>query len=236
MLHSWLAFWKHEQCGLLQHGVRVFFLAAFQLGMLYALRRILLEAAARSAWPHRLRSKCAPVRRVVLTGGPGAGKTTLLNELAARGYPVMEDSARGIIAERRSKGFSPRPEPADFAREVLRLDAENYSKCASRMGLVFFDRGVIDALCMLHHAEVLDFPELAELLSKYRYERRVFILPPWEAIYCTDNERDQTFLEARRAHEKVLSWYGLCHYEPIEVPRMSISRRSDFVLSTLEKG
>jgi predicted ATPase len=30
----------------------------------------------------------------------GAGKTTLLAELAATGYPTVEESARAVIAER----------------------------------------------------------------------------------------------------------------------------------------
>jgi len=89
---------------------------------------------------------------------------------------------------------------------------------------------------MLHHVDPLDLPDLEGLLSKYRYERQIFVLPPWEAIYCTDNERDQSFPEAQRVHEQLLTWYGQCHYEPIEVPRTSVSRRSDFVLSILEKG
>src|SRR5215831_1817656 len=63
----------------------------------------------------RRRAACMP--RVVVTGGPGVGKTTLLAQLHASGYTIVSESARAIISERRRRGQSPRPEPAEFARE-----------------------------------------------------------------------------------------------------------------------
>src|SRR5262245_3062563 len=93
--------------------------------------------------------------RIVITGGPGVGKTTLLAELGARGYPSVVESARAIMSERRAKGQSARPEPVAFAREILRRDTEKYHANSSESGLVFFDRGVIEALGMVHAAAPL---------------------------------------------------------------------------------
>jgi hypothetical protein len=42
--------------------------------------------------------------------------------------------------------------------------------------------------------------------SGTRFHRPVFVLPPWEAIYTNDAERDQTYAEAVVVYEKLLRW------------------------------
>jgi predicted ATPase len=136
------------------------------------------------------------MRRVVLTGGPGAGKTTLLRQLAAMGYATVGESARAIIAERLARGAGARPDSPTFAREILRRDIEKYFAQPQTSALVFFDRGVIDAVGFLQEVSPLPAGELAATLSAYPFYPLVFMLPPWEAIYTNDAERDQSFAEA----------------------------------------
>src|SRR6185295_14436206 len=124
--------------------------------------------------------------RIAVTGGPGAGKTTLLLALQARGYTIVGDSARTIIQDRRRRGLSPRPNAYEFAHEALRLDIENFVHHAATPGHVFFDRTVLDALCGLDRLSPLRASELSMWLSKYQYHGRVFVLPPWKAIYVND--------------------------------------------------
>ena len=83
---------------------------------------------------------------VIVTGGPSAGKTTLLTELAAMGYAIVDESARAIIAERLARGESPRPNPAAFAREILRRDIQKYVNQPQGLTWTFFDRSLIEAL------------------------------------------------------------------------------------------
>src|SRR5215472_17899745 len=97
---------------------------------------------------------------VILSGGPGVGKTTLLAELAAMGYATVEESARAIIAERLARGASRRPDAFAFAQEILRRDVEKYLNQPRTSRWVFFDRGLIDALGMLHEASPLSSMEL----------------------------------------------------------------------------
>jgi len=173
---------------------------------------------------------------VIVTGGPGAGKTTLLAELAARGYATVEESARAIIAERLACGESRRPEALAFAQEIWRRDVEKYIKqpCTSRW--VFFDRGLVEALAMLHEASPLLSGERAALLAGYPFHGTVFVLPPWEAIYANDSERDQSFAEAVAVHTKVVLWYASCGYVVNEVPRLPVAERADHVLRVLADG
>jgi len=170
---------------------------------------------------------------VVLTGGPGAGKTTLLAELAARGYATVDESARTIIAERRARGMTPRPDPVSFAREILRRDVETYLNSPRTSEWVFFDRSLIDALGMLREASSLHAGELASKLASYPFHATVFVLPPWDSIYANDAERDQSFADAVDVHDKVVRWYRSCGYEPSEVPRLPLARRARYVLRTL---
>jgi predicted ATPase len=80
--------------------------------------------------------------------------------------------------------------------ETLRMDIENFVHHAATPGHVFFDRSVLDALCGLDRVTPLNESELSMWLSKYHYCSKVFLLPPWKAIYVNDAERDHTFEHA----------------------------------------
>ncbi len=171
--------------------------------------------------------------RIVITGGPGAGKTTLLLALQARGFTIVADSARAIIQDRRRRGLSPRPTADEFVRETLRMDIENFGRHAATPGHVFFERGVLDALCGLDRVSPLSESELSSWVSKYQYNSTVFVLPTWKAIYVIDAERDHTFEHAERVDSTVREWYRRCRYQLVEVPRVSVEERCAHVLQML---
>ena len=172
-------------------------------------------------------------QRIVFAGGPGSGKSTLLRALQLRGYAVAADSARDIIQARKSRLLSPRPPPLEFAQAILRQDIQQYDEQASRSGLIFFERGVVDAIGMLHALGALQDNELQEFLLAYPYHRQVFLFPPWEAIYANDAERDQTFVEAERVYRGASEWYQRCGYELVEVPKVGVVERCAYVLQVL---
>ena len=171
--------------------------------------------------------------RIVITGGPGAGKTTLLSALRARGHAVIGDSPRTIIQDRLRRGLSPRPNPHDFALATLQMDIENFEQHAATSKHVFFERGVLDALCVLDLATPLSESELSVWLSKYQYHPKVFVLPAWSAIYVNDAERDHTFEHAEAVHRITREWYRRCGYQIIEVPKVSVPERCAYVLDVL---
>jgi predicted ATPase len=174
------------------------------------------------------------IRRLVLTGGPGAGKTTLLAELAGLGYSTVAESAREVIAQRVARGETPRPDAEAFAREILRRDIEKYGALqAARADVVFFDRSLIEALGMLDEAAPLPEAELNAALKAYPIHCTVFVLPPWEAIYRTDAERDHTFAHAQRVHADLVRWYRRCGYSLHELPRVGVAERARQVLQVL---
>jgi predicted ATPase len=172
--------------------------------------------------------------RIVITGGPGAGKTALLLALQARGYTIVGDSPRIIIQDRIRRGLSPRPNAYDSVHETLRMDIEHFVDHAATPGYVFFERSVLDALCGLDRLAPLTESELSMWLSKYQYCSKVFILPPWKAIYVNDDERDHTFEHAESVYRIVQEWYRrLDGYQLIEVPKVAVAERCTYVLQTL---
>lgn len=165
--------------------------------------------------------------RVVFCGGPGAGKTTVLQALQRQGHPVAQDSARAVIQARMG-----RPPPLEFAQCILERDIAQYRSHLAA-GPVFFERGVVDALGMLHEAASLPASELQDLLRTYPYHRQVFLFPPWEEIYTRDAERDQTYPQAVRVCQHTADWYLRCGYDVVEVPKTTVQDRCAFVLRTL---
>lgn len=170
--------------------------------------------------------------RFVFAGGPGAGKTTVIDALRSRGFYCLPDVARAIIKSRLSSGLSPRPEPAEFARAIFDGDVANY-KAAPAHGTCFFDRGVVDSLGSLFQCGAMSHEDVALNLRRYPYNQVVFVFPPWEEIYQTDSERDQTYAESVRVFESVKSWYSRCGYRIEEVPVGTLAERVAFIESAV---
>ena len=174
--------------------------------------------------------------RFVITGGPGAGKTTILNALAERGYLYAAESARAIIRERLAKGLSPRPPLEQFGNAILHRDIARYRGTRVTDHPVFFDRGIVDALYVLDQQHAISPGKASEYVRSFPYNKVVLLIPPWEEIYRTDSERDQTFSESVQVCEGLRKWYARWDYETIEVPRTAIDQRVNFILQTVEEA
>ena len=171
--------------------------------------------------------------RFVFTGGPGAGKTTALEALSASGYICVPETARKLIRSRLNSGMSPRPDPIEFAENILEADIANYQDLPTMRETSFFDRGIVDALCMLEQCHAISEYEIKEILRKYPYNSTVFLFPPWKAIYNTDGERDQSHAEAVHVYESLRSWYRNCGYCAVDVPIGDVRLRVDFILNSI---
>jgi predicted ATPase len=158
----------------------------------------------------------------------------MLSRIERRGYRVMEDSARKIIRQRKRQGLSARPDAARFALNILADEIQDYESAKpARSDLVFFERGILDALCMLAHIPEHSV-DIESYIDRYPYHDTVFILPPWREIYRQDEERDQSYEDAVRVHAQIRHWYAECGHRLIEVQPDSIDARCAFVLGALE--
>jgi predicted ATPase len=172
--------------------------------------------------------------RFVITGGPGAGKTTILQALAERGYLCVPESARAIIRERLASGLPPRPPLVQFGHEILQRDIARYRQTQATDHPVFFDRGIVDALGILEEQQALSLGETEAYVRSFPYHKLVLLVPPWEEIYHPDTERDQTFAESVQVWESLRTWYARWDYETIEVPRIAIDQRVNFIIHTVQ--
>ena len=175
----------------------------------------------------------------IITGGPGVGKTTLINSLQNNGFQIVQEDARRIIKnqiEINGDGL-PWKNKALYAKLMLDASINSYEKMLDKndADIIFFDRGIIDALCYMRMEKIPISRETDEILKQYRYNKKVFILPPWKEIYETDNERKQNWYEAELTYEKMKETYSVSGYNIIIVPKTSTEERVQFVLQNIEK-
>jgi len=174
----------------------------------------------------------------VITGGPGVGKTAVLQELERQGYTVVAEVARQIIQEQvRTKGNAlPWGDTKSYTEMMLSRSIESFLALNQTSFPTFCDRGIPDVLCYARIIKFLDASEIESACRRFRYNRRVFMLPPWEEIYRTDTERKQSFDEAVAVYEQMVRVYEDCGYKISEVPRASVELRSEFILDSLRSA
>lgn len=171
-------------------------------------------------------------RFVVISGCSGGGKSTLLAELRRRGFAVVEEPGRRIVAEELAGDGAALPwiDPVAFARRAIALALVDRAAAPSA-GWVFFDRGLIDAAVALEHLTAE--PAVETLCRLHRYHRRVFMAPPWPQIHVVDRERRHGLDEAVAEYERLQVAYPALGYDVLVLPRASIAGRAEVVLETL---
>jgi predicted ATPase len=172
----------------------------------------------------------------VLTGAPSTGKTSVVARLQDLGHPVLHEISRDIITQEGTKlgGDDPWRNLLAFSEVIWNLRCAQHAEAAKYSGDVFYDRSLLDTLSYLQ-AGSKPTPEWMDL-APYPYHYKVFIFPPWEAIYRTDGERWEPFETAVQVHESLVSTYSANGYELVEVPRTSVAERVEFMLHVLQRA
>jgi predicted ATPase len=172
-------------------------------------------------------------RFVTITGCSGGGKSTLLHELRRRGHAVVEEPGRRIVAEELTRAGTALPwiDAVAFARRAIVMSLADRAEAERTGGWVFFDRGLIDAAVALQH--LLGGDHLQAMGRSHRSNRRVFLAPPWPEIYENDQERRHSFAEAVAEYDRLRDAYLSLEYDVCILPKVSVERRADLVLTTL---
>ena len=194
-----------------------------------------IEASNSSEPTHQMNSRQETF--YIITGGPGVGKTTLLIELEKSGYNTVPEIARQIIKEQMAINGDGLPwkNKELYTDLMLKASLQSYNliRANNSSSIYFFDRGILDTLC---YAEMIGLgvsDEMIEITDNCKYNKKVFILPPWLEIYQTDNERKQTWQEAEWTFRKMKEIYLKYDYDVIEVPKDSVENRKNYIVKQL---
>lgn len=176
-----------------------------------------------------------PNHRFVITGGPGAGKSMLLHSLAKRGYLTSLEAGRAIIQDQVLIGGKALPwaDQGGFADLMLSWELRSWHEASGHSGPCFFDRGLPDIAGYLSLCKLAIPSYLERAIQQFRYAEKVFVAPPWEAIYKQDTERKQSFIEAKNTFDAMIEHYSRYGYQLIELPLSDVESRADFVIRTL---
>lgn len=171
----------------------------------------------------------------IFTGGPGAGKTTVLNELEKKGHIIVPEAARNIIKAQRLIGGNANHtgDKEAYCELMLKQSILDYQSMSTIKKPVFFDRGIPDLFSYAKRFHLSMLTQTSVDTHNYRYNPNVFLFPYWAEIYTQDTERKQTPQEALDTYESVKLAHAECGYRLIDVPKVSIKERIDFILQVV---
>ena len=174
-------------------------------------------------------------RFVVITGCSGGGKSTLLVELARRGLVVVPEAGRQIVREQDWTGGDALPwtQPLRFAELAVSRCVQGLIGVAGEPGPVFFDRGPVDQLAGLERLGLPIPLTVAGAVGRCRYNRTVFVAPPWPEIFAGDTQRRHGLDEALAEYGPLRATYERLGYRLVDLPKTSVAARADFVLAAL---
>ncbi len=172
---------------------------------------------------------------IVITGGPGTGKTTIIDALIEQGYACFPEISRQVTLEAKKQGIEQLflEKPLLFSELLLEGRRKQHEQATvDQAELVFLDRGIPDILAYMHYIGD-SYPAFFDHACREHQYSKIFVLPPWEEIYESDEARYENFEQAKLIFDHLLETYQKYGYELIEVPRGTVVERIQFILNQL---
>jgi predicted ATPase len=144
----------------------------------------------------------------------------------------MPEAGRAIIQDQVAIGGVALPwlDRMAFAELMLSWEIRSYEAAQKLSGPVFFDRGVPDVFGYLKLSGLPVPSHVESAARRLRYHRRVFLAPPWPAIFTQDAERKrQTLAEAEATYQAMIEVYSGLGYELVPLPLVPVQERVAFV-------
>ncbi len=175
-------------------------------------------------------------KRIVITGGPGTGKSSVISNLESKGHYCFHEISRQITLEAQEQGIDQLflDDPLLFSEKLLEARIKQHHNAGEPSGnLVFLDRAIPDVVAYMDYFGTAYPSKFRDACNDHKYNL-IFLMPPWDEIYETDNERYESFEQAQNIYEYLKKAYITFGYQPIEVPKQSIENRSNFILNNLD--
>lgn len=171
---------------------------------------------------------------ILLIGGPSSGKTTLINHLEEEGYICYPEISREVTLKARAQGVDQLflTNPMLFSEMLLDGRIEQFENAIKEEKTVFIDRGIPDVLAYMDFIGDTYPEKFVWACEKYKYDK-IFLLPPWEEIYTSDSERYESYEQAMQIHDFLVNTYTKYGYDLIEVPKVSVENRYQFIIDHL---
>ena len=172
---------------------------------------------------------------IVIIGGPGTGKTTIIDGLVQNGYCCYPEISRQVTAQAQQQGIEQLflENPLLFSELLLEGRKKQFHDAHQEPhNIVFLDRGIPDVLAYMHYIGD-SYPPFFDAVCKEHIYTKIFILPPWEDIYVSDQERYENFEQAQLIHDHLVETYQNYGYELIEVPKDTVDKRILFILDQI---
>ncbi len=179
-------------------------------------------------------------KRIVITGAPGTGKTAVINALQAAGYFCFPEIIREFTQQETA---TKNPEalqsnPIVFADDSLAFNTKliagrkaQFQKAVNTNSHInFYDRGLPDVLAYMDFFGQSYPKEFVQTCAKHTYDA-IFIMPPWEDIFITDQGRFESYKEAVALHNSLMERYSAFNYKLNVVAPASIEARTAYIIN-----
>ena len=175
------------------------------------------------------------MKRYIITGAPGTGKTTLINLLQKNGHLVFEEISRKIIiSEQQTYGHkTPWDDVVGFSNLVYQQTVKALNTPILKHA--FVDRGLADTIAYLQLKQQPISSSFLQFDYQKFYYKTVFFCPLWKEIYKQDTQRLQSFEEANKLQQLLLSTYKSLGFSILLVPKATPLERLDFINTFFNK-
>ena len=172
---------------------------------------------------------------IVIIGGPGTGKTTIIDRLLAKGFCCYPEISREVTLEAKKQGIEQLflENPLLFSELLLEGRKKQFENAQLEPHkIVFLDRGIPDILAYMHYIGD-SYPSFFDAACRQNKYTKIFILPPWEEIYESDEARYESYEQAQLIYKHLVETYENYGYTLVEVPKDSLDNRILFILDQI---